>query len=65
MNIRTFSCIIVLLFLFPKPAHAYLDPGTGSYLFQILIAGLLGSLFFAKNIIKKIAEFVRKMFKNE
>lgn len=28
---------------------AYLDPGTGSMLFQVLIAGLLSALFCAKS----------------
>jgi hypothetical protein len=28
---------------------AYLDPGAGSMLFQVVIAGLLSSMFFAKN----------------
>jgi hypothetical protein len=32
----------------PGRAHAYLDPGTGSYLFQILIAALVGGLFTVK-----------------
>ena len=26
-----------------RQAHAYLDPGTGSYIIQIVIAGLLGA----------------------
>lgn len=25
---------------FPQPVHAYVDPGTGSYLLQVLIAGI-------------------------
>lgn len=44
----------LLYLIFPQPAHAYLDPGTGSYFFQLLIAGLLGSLFFVRTAIKKI-----------
>lgn len=28
----------------------YLDPGTGSMLLQVLIAGLFSSLFFAKSM---------------
>ena len=28
----------------------YIDPGTGPYLFQLLIAGLLATVFFFKNI---------------
>lgn len=30
------------------PVWAYLDPGAGSMLFQVVIAGLLSSMFFAK-----------------
>jgi hypothetical protein len=33
---------------FPR-IWAYLDPGTGSMLFQVLIAGLLSALFCAKS----------------
>jgi hypothetical protein len=29
---------------------SYIDPGSGSYLVQIVIAGALGILFFFKNI---------------
>ena len=30
--------------LFPPPTYAYIDPGTGSYIIQVVIAGLLGAL---------------------
>lgn len=30
--------------LFPPPTYAYIDPGTGSYMVQVVIAGLLGVL---------------------
>jgi hypothetical protein len=40
---------ILVLFLvvvgFSKEAYAYVDPGTGSYLLQILVAGFLGLLY--------------------
>ncbi len=43
------------------PAHAYIDPGTGSYMLQILIASLLGGAFLIKIYWKKlIAFFSRK-----
>jgi hypothetical protein len=42
----------------------YLDPGTGSMLFQIMIAGLLSSMFFAKNsyhlVRSRLQDFARK-----
>jgi hypothetical protein len=36
-----------VLFL-TQPAHAYLDPGTGSYFMQVLMAFLLGGAFTVK-----------------
>jgi hypothetical protein len=42
-------CLALLLVLVTAVrAHAYVDPGTGSYLLQILIAGLLGAAFALK-----------------
>ena len=35
-----FLCLIIGLISYTSPAYAYLDPGTGSLLFQGLIAGL-------------------------
>jgi len=55
--------VFILDFLvFPKKAHAYLDPGTGSMLIQVLIGGILGSLYFIKLYWKKISSFVKKKF---
>ncbi|HVN79107.1 MAG TPA: hypothetical protein VMW38_08920 [Terriglobia bacterium] len=39
-----FVLVLVVLCL-SKEAHAYVDPGTGSYLLQILVAGFLGLLY--------------------
>lgn len=33
----------------------YIDPGSGSFLFQILMAGILGVAFYFKQIRRKIA----------
>jgi hypothetical protein len=33
---------------------AYLDPGTGSMMLQVLLAGLLSASFFAKTWIRQI-----------
>lgn len=43
-----------------KTAHAYLDPGSGSLLFQLLIGGLLSGLFAIKLYFKKIKAFFTK-----
>ena len=48
------------------PAYAYLDPGTGSMVAQIVAASVFGGLFFIKSFWKKTIRFfkstlVRKM----
>lgn len=41
---------------------AYLDPGSGSYLIQILIAALLGGGFVIKAFWKQIMVFFSRLF---
>ena len=52
MNIILF--IGFYLFVFANPVQAYIDPGTGSQIIQIVLAAGFGSLFFAKDIISKV-----------
>ncbi len=40
--------IFFALFLFPRAAYAYIDPGTGSLIFQMIVAAGVGALFFLK-----------------
>jgi hypothetical protein len=40
------------------PAHAYLDPGTGSMFFQLLIGGLLGAAVAVKAFWSRIVGFL-------
>jgi hypothetical protein len=35
----------------------YLDPGSGSYLVQAIIAAVLGGLFYFRNLWRKIRSF--------
>jgi hypothetical protein len=58
--LHLFLLIVLFKCIAPSPVRAYLDPGTGSYLFQLLIAGLLGSTFFLKSIITRL----KSLFKN-
>ncbi len=41
---------------------AYLDPSTGSFIIQLVIAGLLGGLFAIKLFWKKIGAFLKRVF---
>jgi hypothetical protein len=40
----------------------YIDPGSGSYLIQAIIAGLLGVAFFFKNIVFAVKHFFQRIF---
>ena len=48
--------------LIPMDAHAYLDPGTGSYVLQMIIAGLLGAAFAIKMSWFRIKRFITGLF---
>jgi hypothetical protein len=51
--------LIVLLVSVAIPLHAqYLDPGTGSYILQILLAAALASVFY----FRQIFAFARQVF---
>jgi hypothetical protein len=58
------TCLLVvsLYLAFPPFAYAYLDPGTGSYVFQLLIAGLVGLGFLIKVYWSKIKLFLTRLF---
>lgn len=52
--------LALMLFVLPKHVEAYIDPGTGSYLYQLLLAGLFGGMFFMSTFVKKIIRKFRK-----
>lgn len=60
LSIVLFS-LFVYLFLSAK-AHAYLDPGSGSYIFQLIVAALFGALFGIKIFWSRIKQFFVNLF---
>lgn len=58
----TFSLLLALA-IYPKQALAYIDPGSGSYMLQILFASMIGIFFSLKTIIKRVREFIDKLKK--
>lgn len=44
---------------------AYLDPGTGSFLLQILLAGFLGFLFTLRLYRDRIVAAVQRLFRKQ
>lgn len=53
---------ILLNIVCVRSAFAYLDLGSGSYIFQLLIASLVGALFMMKPFFLKIKATLRKIF---
>ena len=60
---ETSSCALLAVLaslLLVREAYAYLDPGTGSYILQILVAALFGALFMLKVFWGRIVGFFSK-----
>jgi hypothetical protein len=54
-----------VILLCGMPAHAYIDPGTGSALIQGLIAGVAAIGITARLYWHRIAEFMRRFKKKD
>ncbi|HIF10156.1 MAG TPA: hypothetical protein EYQ81_10165 [Sneathiellales bacterium] len=54
---RYLVCSIVVLLVFAAPAHAYLDPGTGSMILQALATAGIGAMLYFAWFWKKIRNF--------
>ena len=59
-----FSLSFVLLVLVPSPAYAYLDPGTGSIIFQAVVGSILAAFFALKQWGARIKLWFNSKFKN-
>lgn len=45
---------VAALTIFAPGAHAYLDPGSGSYAVQVALAGVFGAIFGGKVALKRM-----------
>ena len=50
--------VLLLILASPRSASAYVDPGSGAMIWQILAAACLSSLFY----VRKVVRWVRQMF---
>ncbi len=65
-SISTILIVLALFYLvFTEKVYAYLDPGTGSYILQLIIASLLGGLFALKMFWSKVKNFFVNLFSSE
>ena len=67
------KCLLIsaglLVLIFADVAHAYLDPGTGSFILQMLLAGLVGGIvaikIFWRSIKLKLSSLFSKKQKKQ
>lgn len=57
---RETALAAVLFLLVPAPAFAYIDPGAGGMLLQLLLAGTAGLMVVLNLFRKRIVEFFRR-----
>ena len=51
----------VLMLILAHPIHAYLDPGTGSMVVQIVAATVFGGVFLIKSFWRKTIRFCKSI----
>lgn len=59
MKLKSTLLLLVFVLSFTNSAFAYLDPGSGSYILQMLVAGILGSLYAIKLYWARIVNFFK------
>jgi hypothetical protein len=62
IEVLNHSQIYIALFSSLTREFAYLDPGSGSYFVQLLLASLMGVLFVLGVYRKKVTDFFRNLF---
>jgi len=68
ISIKIFVALILLVvfsLVFPSTSYAYLDPGSGSFLLQMIIAGLIAASFAIKTFWRNIKNFFTNLFKKK
>jgi hypothetical protein len=53
------SLTLILLVVTERPADAYIDPGTASYVFQIIAGAVLGGVFLLRTYWTRVVTTVR------
>jgi len=55
-----FAALACFLALLPLPAHAYIDPGSGSIVLQMVLAAIAGGVFFFRNALSQFFGLFRR-----
>ena len=55
-----FLGVVAILLVTSSPAYAYIDPGLGSLMWQLLFAGFVGGMFYVRKIRNWIVAMIRR-----
>jgi hypothetical protein len=55
------SIVLLLLVISERPAAAYIDPGTASYVFQVVAGAVLGGVFLLRTYWTRVVTTVRSL----
>ena len=61
-SLKFFKLLIFVLLVIDN-LFGYIDPGSGSMILQMLLAGFFASMFYIKTIYLKLKFFIKKFFK--
>ena len=59
---RILFVVAGVMLLSPGVAHAYLDPGTGSFILQMLVGALLGGVVAIGVFRRRVVDFLKRLF---
>lgn len=57
-----FPIFVCINIIFPSKAYAYLDPGAGSYILQLIVGLTAGALFLLKRFWLQITDKIKSLF---
>lgn len=57
--------VLILALCFSPDAYAYLDPGSGSYMLQILLGTLVAGFFAIKHYWHRLKYFFKERFRKK
>lgn len=57
-------CVLLVGIAVPTPAHAYVDPSSGSLFAQAAIGSFMGAMAVAKIYARSIVASIRKFFRS-
>lgn len=55
------SIVLLLLVISERSAEAYIDPGTASYVFQVIAGAILGGVFLLRTYWNRVVTTVRSL----